>query len=91
MKTFCRDLSEHTMEIIDCQKIEIVLLTKEEKKSYLKQKICHICKNVFDAEDGKNYQKVRDHCYYTGKCSGAAQRICNLKIQNTKTNSCSNT
>ena len=62
----------------------MILLTKEEKKSYLKQKICHICKNVFDAEDGKNYQKVRDHCYYTGKCSGAAQRICNLKIQNTK-------
>ena len=64
---------------------------KKREKSYLKQKICHICKNVFDAEDGKNYQKVRDQSYYTGKCSGAAQRICNLKIQNTKTNSCSNT
>ena len=31
MKTFCRDLSERTMEIIDCQKIEMILLTKKEK------------------------------------------------------------
>ena len=28
----------------------------------------------------QNYQKVRDHCHYTGKCRGAAHSICNLKF-----------
>ena len=28
----------------------------------------------------KNYRKFRDHCYYTGKYSGAAYSICNLKF-----------
>ena len=27
----------------------------------------------------KNYQKVRDHCNYTGEYKGAAHSICNLK------------
>ena len=27
-----------------------------------------------------NYQKVRDHCHYTGKYRGAAHSICNLKF-----------
>ena len=29
-------------------------------------------------EKMKNYQKVKDHCYYTGKFRGAAHDICNL-------------
>ena len=28
----------------------------------------------------KNYQKVRDHCHYTGKCKGAAHSIFNWKF-----------
>ena len=27
----------------------------------------------------KKYLKVRDHCHYTGECTGAALSICNLK------------
>ena len=27
-----------------------------------------------------NYQKIRDHCYYTGKYSGETHSICNLKF-----------
>ena len=27
----------------------------------------------------KNYQKVWDHCHYTGENKGAAHSICNLK------------
>ena len=48
-------------------------LTDEENKSYEKQKICYICKKEFSTDDddneiafNKNYQKVRDHCLYTG-------------------------
>ena len=29
----------------------------------------------------KNYQKVRDHCHYTGKYRGAAHSICSLKFK----------
>ena len=28
----------------------------------------------------KNYQKVRDHCHYTGKYRGTAHSICNLRF-----------
>ena len=28
---------------------------------------------------GEKYQKVRDHCHYTGKYRGTAYGICNLK------------
>ena len=31
-------------------------------------------KNVF-----KLYHKIRDHCHYNGKFSGAAHSICNLR------------
>ena len=42
-KNFCKDLREHTTEIINYKK-EMIPQTKQEKKSYRKQKFCYMCK-----------------------------------------------
>ena len=36
MKKFCRDLREHATKMINCDKFEMIPLTKEEKKSHRK-------------------------------------------------------
>ena len=52
-----------------------LILTKEEKKSFEKSKICHICnKEILE-------KKVRDHCHFTGQYRGAAHNSCNLKCR----------
>ena len=40
MRKFCRDLREHAMEIIVCEKMEMSPLIKKEKKPYTKQNLC---------------------------------------------------
>ena len=43
-------------------------LTKKEQKIHDKSKACHICKDRFTTDvTYEKYQKVRDHCHYTGK------------------------
>ena len=46
----------------------MLVLTKEELKSYQEAKVCYICgKGILkELAKDKNYRKVRDHCYYTG-------------------------
>ena len=39
-----------------------------------------ICKKLIDNDE----EKVRDHCYVTGKFRGAAHKICNVNFQLTK-------
>ena len=55
------------MEIINCEKLEMLLLTKEEKKPHSKQEFCYICKREFGDNVNKKYCKVQDHCHHTGK------------------------
>ena len=54
-------------------------LTDKQWKKYNKAKVCHIfLKPInFMSKD----PKVRDHCHYTGKFRGAAQRSCNLNYK----------
>ena len=60
----------------------MLLLTKEELKSHQDVKVCYICgKRILKKfANDENYQKVRDHCYYTDKYKNAAHSICNLKF-----------
>ena len=57
----------------------MISLTTEEKVHYNKQKVCYICRKVFNND--KKQQKVRDQCHYTGKYRGAAHNICNLRYK----------
>ena len=45
MKSFCLDLKEHALKIIDYEKKEITPLTNEERKLHREQKVCYICKS----------------------------------------------
>ena len=57
-------------------------LTKEELRSNQDAKLCCICGKKILKKFSKdiNYEKVRDHCHYTGKYRNAAHSICNLKF-----------
>ena len=63
----------------------MIPLTKEENKSYKKQEACHISQKEFcynkNDENYTNRKKVKDHCYYKGKCRGAVHGNCNLNYK----------
>ena len=89
MKSFCKDLREHAMKMIDYEKKEMIPLTDEENKPYENQKFCYICKQEFntddnDDDDNKKYHKVRSHCLYIRKFRRAAHNICNLRYKTLK-------
>ena len=64
----------------------MIPLTDNENKSYEEQEECHICQKEFcydknEKNKFKLYQKVRNHCHYTGKFIDAAHSICNLRYK----------
>ena len=84
IKRFCSDLKELGTKIINYEEKEMRPLTDNENRSYEEQKKCHICQKRFcydknEEKKFKLYQKVRDHCHYTGKFRGAAHSIFNLR------------
>ena len=56
--------------------------TKRELKSKQDAKVCYICgKRILkQLSESLDYWKCRDHCHYTGKYTGVAHSICNLKF-----------
>lgn len=50
-------------------------LTSDELFSFANAVTCHICGKYL------NNDRVRDHCYITGKYRGTAHNICNLNYQ----------
>ena len=91
MKTFCSSLVEHATNVINLEKKKMLLLTKKELKSHQDETKCYICGKRFSKKfaKGKNYQKFRDHCHFTGKRRGATYTICNLRFTVPNKNSCS--
>ena len=56
------------------------------EKCIISKKVFYICKKRFSADDNKGvaFNKVKDHCHYTGKYRGAAHNICNLRYKTPK-------
>ena len=84
VKKFYNDAKELVTEITNYEEKEMTTLTDKEIKFYEKQKVCHICKGYFctnenNEKEFKLRHKVRDHCHYTVKFTGAAHSICNLR------------
>ena len=55
------------------------LIKRQRRWSYLNQIDCYICKAKIENTDNKNYNKVRDHCHYTGQYRSSWHSRCNLK------------
>ena len=71
MKKFCTSLRKHTTNVINFEK-KMLLLTKKELQLHQDATECYICRKRFLKTfiNDKNYRKVRDYCYYTGKYRG---------------------
>ena len=73
---FVEMLEKDITEIYDGTKFpKKMVITDEDKKKYINEKVCHICKESLGND------KVRDHCHLTVKCSQQLQhKISNSQI-----------
>ena len=59
MESFCKDLREHTMKIMNCKTKEMIPLTEEENDLYEMQKVCYIGIKTFSTDkNNKNVFKL---------------------------------
>ena len=80
-KIFVTELAKVTNKIYNdfYQRPIPLKLTHAEKISFNETKTCHICKKELLTDNG--FDKVRDHCHFTGKYRGAAHNSCNLQCR----------
>ena len=60
MESFCKDLRDQAMEIINYEEKEMIPLTDKETEFYEKQNICHICRKelcIDENDKNKKYKK----------------------------------
>ena len=55
MKSFCKNLKEHTMKITNFEKINMLSLTDEGNEQYKKNKPCYVCKKELNSSIKKYY------------------------------------
>ena len=73
-------LSEHAKSIIDFEKKKNVTVTKKRIRITRRCKsMLHLWNKILEKTLARLSQ-VTDHCHYTGKYRGAANSICNLKL-----------
>ena len=69
-----------------CQKVmkkpfsKNLIMGEEEEEQFQTISTCWICEKLI----GNSNEKVKDHCYVTGKFRGAAHWSCNINLQLTK-------
>ena len=86
MKKFINNLEEDVKVIANIPMKKMVF-SKEEADQFNKATKCWICKEELAKEvekEGKKeivYDKIRDHCHFTGRYRGAAHNSCNLKYR----------
>ena len=54
-----------------------LIMSEREKNLFQQSNSCCICKKLIDNDE----EKVRDHCYVTGKFRGAGHWSCNINLQ----------
>ena len=59
-----------------------LIMSEEEENLFQKSNSCWICKKFIN--NNNNEEKVRDHCYVTGKFRVAAHQKCNANLKLTK-------
>jgi hypothetical protein len=49
-------------------------MTPKDERNYNSSKICYLCSKRFYPDSDEIYQKVRNHCHFTGKYRGATHK-----------------
>ena len=55
-------------------------MSEKEEEKFKSKSTCWICEKLIDDD----HEKVRDHCYVTGKIKRAGHWSCNINLQLTK-------
>ena len=82
IKQCCTSLKEHATNVINFERKKNTTINKKELKLHRDATAWYFCGKRFSRKFtyDTNYQKVRDHCYFTGKYRGSTHNICNLKF-----------